>query len=68
MSASYWAKSVNRWHDEVGPLHLRNDDLSTACGARYYACAGSVPGDTGPRCARCVRIAVKRSKTAAEGA
>lgn len=52
-----WAPNTDRWHDEGRILHLRKPDMSPACGAKYFTCAGRIVGDTRPKCRRCEAIA-----------
>ena len=58
-----WARNTNRWHDEVGPYHLRNPDLSPACGAKYFASNGPPPWpvDSHEKCRNCLRVEASRT-------
>lgn len=59
-----WARNVNKWHDEIGPYHLRNPDNSPACGARYFSCNGAAdhkPSDH-EKCGLCRRVERKRAR------
>lgn len=58
-----WGRMLNKWHDEVGSLHLLKPDGSPACGTRYFASGGAYPEDeakTAPKCRRCGAIYAKR--------
>lgn len=59
-----WGRRMNKWHDEVGPLHLLNDDGSPACGSSYYTTTGTVTvtegTDTPEGCCKRCEKRVKR--------
>ena len=58
-----WGRRINRWHDEVGPLHLLNEDNSPACGAKYFTMGGMLRQENQgglPKCKKCLLIEAKR--------
>lgn len=56
-----WARRINKWHDEVGPLHLTTATNKPARGAKVYAMGMDVVRYAGAAvCAKCQKIYDKR--------
>ena len=52
-----WSCAMTRWLDQINTAHLRKEDGSPACGARYYCMGGPFDGiDRVPKCRNCERI------------